>query len=186
MKKSSLVAALLSVVLLAGCVTHIRPTVAFNPPPKRALNEFKSFEIKPLVADPGVKEAAAMRKIQENIDLKMGTLLALWNRGGGDVLVIEPHIRELKFVGGGGRVLFGAMAGSSAVRMTVVLRDKSSGAVIAEPEFYQRAAAYGAAYSFGGTDNGMLARIATVMDEYLRRNYDRPVGGPTGLEAAGS
>jgi hypothetical protein len=178
------IALVVAVITLAGCVTHIRPTVTFNAPPTHALHDYQSFEVKPLSADRDVKEEKAMAKIRENLDQKLGALLASWNHGAGETLIIEPRVRELKFVGGAGRFFAGAMAGSSAVRMTVTLRDKRTGEVIGEPEFYQRAAAYGAAYSFGGTDNAMLARITTVVDEYLRRNYDRAVGGPTGLEAS--
>jgi len=68
--------------------------------------------------------------------------------------------------------------------MKVKFIDAETKAVIAEPEFYQRAAAMGWAWSVGATDNDMLDRIATVFQEYLERNYDKPVGGPTGLEEA--
>lgn len=171
-------------VFLSGCVTNIRPTVASNPPPAKPLNAFGSFEVRPLSVDAGVKEPEALVKIQQNLDQKLGVLVGQWNRGVGPTLVIEPRVRELKFVGGGGRFLAGSLAGSSAVRLTVTLTDKDSGQVIAEPEFYQRAAAMGGAYSFGGTDNAMLVRISSVVDEYLRRNYEQAVGGPTGLESA--
>ena len=63
-----------------------------------------------------------------------------------------------------------------------VLPERSAGRVIADPEFYQRAAAEGGTWSFGGTDKGMLARIATVAQQYLDRNYAQAVGGPTGLD----
>jgi hypothetical protein len=171
-----------AVIVASGCATHIRPTVTSNPPPTRALNAFGFFEVQRLTADDGVKEPDAMVKIQQNCDGKLNPLLASWNRGTGRTLVIEPRVRELKFVSGANRVLAGAMAGSSAIRMTVKLTDKSSGAVIAEPEFYQRAAAWGAAYTFGVNDNNMLSRICAVLDEYLRRNYTQAVGGPTGFE----
>ncbi|MES2405054.1 MAG: hypothetical protein V4567_12065, partial [Pseudomonadota bacterium] len=72
--------------------------------------------------------------------------------------------------------------GSSAVLMRVKFTDAQTGRVIADPEFYQRAAAYGGAWSIGGTDNGMLARIATVVQQYLQNNDARAVGGPTGLD----
>lgn len=170
--------------LLAACVTNIHPTVSSNPPPAKPLKEFEAFEVRPIAKDPTVGEPAAVAKIQQNLDLRLGALVGSWTKGDGDTLVIEPRLHELKFVGGGARFLAGAMAGSSAVRMTLRLTDKATGQVIAEPEFYQRAAAYGGAYSFGGTDNGMLVRITTVVDEYLRRNYERAVGGPTGLEAS--
>ena len=180
--KSFVLAATL--VLVSGCVTHIRPTVESNPPPLKAFKEFSDFDVRRLVADDGVEEPEARAKIQQNLDQKLGPLVAQWRRGEGATLVIEPRVRELKFVGAGGRVLGGSLAGSSAVRMTVKFSDRATGDVIAEPEFYQRAAAMGGAYSFGGTDNAMLIRIASVVEEYLRRNYDQAVGGPTGLESA--
>ncbi len=174
----------IATLMLAGCVTKIRPTVAYNPPPTKPLNAFANFEVRPLTADPGVEEPEARVKIQQNLDLKLGILVGEWKRGDGPTLIIEPRVRELKFVGGGGRFLAGSLAGSSAVRLTVTLTDKASGQVIAEPEFFQRAAAMGGAYSFGGTDNAMLVRISSVVDEYLRRNFEQAVGGPTGLESA--
>ncbi len=171
-------------VVLSGCVTNIKPTVTTNPPPTKPLKAFANFEVRPMTADATVKEPEARVKIQQNLDQKLGALVAEWNRGEGATLVIEPRVRELKFVGGAGRFWGGSLAGSSAVRMTVTLTDKASGQVIAEPEFFQRAAAMGGAYSFGGTDNAMLVRISSVVDEYLRRNYEVAVGGPTGLESA--
>jgi len=57
-----------------------------------------------------------------------------------------------------------------------------SGKVIAEPVFYQRASAMGAAYSFGATDRDMLNRISDLIVSYANRNYPQAVGGPTGLE----
>ena len=65
--------------------------------------------------------------------------------------------------------------------MRVKFVDWETGRVIADPEFYQRAVAYGDAWSIGDTDNGILARIATVVQQYLDRNYTQAAGGPTGL-----
>jgi len=174
-----------SLVLLSACATHIVPTISSNPPPARALHEFEAFELQPLTAADAVKSPAALKKIDENLVQKLAPLLAGWNKaGGGDTLVIAPQVQEIKFVGAPKRVFLGVLQGSSAVRLTVRLSDKASGDVIAEPEFFQRANAMGGAYTFGATDNLMLIRIASVVEEYLRRNYDTPVGGPTGLEAA--
>jgi hypothetical protein len=76
----------------------------------------------------------------------------------------------------------GALAGSSAVVMQVRLVDGQSGELVAQPEFFQRAAAMGAAHTFGATDRDMLGRIAVVVRESLARNYLQAVGGSTGLE----
>ena len=85
-------------------------------------------------------------------------------------------------VGVNGRFWAGPLAGSSAVVMKMRLVDKATGEVIAEPEFFQRASAMGGAFAVGGTDYGMLVRISTVSEQYLKRNYPQAVGGPTGLD----
>jgi len=47
------------------------------------------------------------------------------------------------------------------------MTDAQTDKVIADSEFYQRAAAEGGTWSFGGADKGMLARIMTVVQQYL-------------------
>jgi hypothetical protein len=132
------------------------------------------------------EQDAAMAKIAANVQQKLGDTVTRWEHKGqgGRTLKIEPRVTELKFVGGGKRFFAGAMAGSSAVVMHVRLTDADTGKVIADPEFYQRAAAMGGAWSIGGTDNGMLVRISTVAQQYMQRNYASAVGGPTGLDGS--
>lgn len=129
-------------------------------------------------------ETDAIAKISTYAQQCVGGTLYGWENHSQSsrTLVVELQIEELKFVGGGARFFAGALAGSSAVVMRMKLTDKQTGRVIADPEFYQRAAAMGGAWSFGGTDHGMLARIATVAQEYLQRNYTQAIGGPTGLD----
>lgn len=172
-------------LLCCACVTHIRPDVASNPPPAEPLSHFQHFMLMPTtVSADAAHEADAIAKINVYLQQRVGGTLAGWeNRNrDGRVLNVEPQIVQLKFVGGGARFFAGAMAGSSAVLMRVKFTDAQTGRVIADPEFYQRAAAYGGAWSMGGTDNGMLARIGTVVQQYLDRNYARAVGGPVGLD----
>lgn len=64
--------------------------------------------------------------------------------------------------------------------MKVKYIDKASGRLISEPEFFQRAAAWSGAFTVGGQDNAMLARIVTLVADYTSRNYDTAVGGPSG------
>lgn len=184
MRLRLLLPALLALMCCA-CVTHIRPDVAGNPPPSEPFSHFQRFVLEPVqVSEAAAKETAAIEKISQYMRLRPGATLANWSQRspGGRVLKVEPHIVQLKFVGGGARFFAGALAGSSAVLMQVKFTDVQTGRVIANPEFYQRANAHGGAWSLGGTDNGMLARIATVVDEYLQRNYQHAVGGPTGLD----
>lgn len=127
----------------------------------------------------------ARRKIQENFDLRVNPLVAEWNAGADDAgevrtLLIEPAIQDIKFVNATARVWAGAMAGSSAVVLRMKLTDAATGEEVAHPEFYQRAAAMGGAWTFGSTDNNMLVRITELPAQYLRANYAEAVGGPTG------
>ena len=170
---------------LAACVTHIAPSAKTNPPPAEPLAHFAHFELKPLQASTDAKqETAALTKIDTYVRQKIPAVTSAWEQPGTDgrTLTIEPYVTQLKFVDGGTRFFAGAFAGSSAVIMKLTLTDAATHQVIAAPEFYQRAAAMGGAWSVGGTDNGMLERIVDIAQDYLRQNYSQAVGGPTGAE----
>jgi hypothetical protein len=183
---------LTAAVFMAGCATtYIKPDAMTNPAPREKFAAFQHFEVQPiaLARDYAANEAnqKAHKKIQENLDLRLDPLIAAWNTAGAAVspsrtLVIEPEIVQIKFINGSARVWAGAWAGSSAVIMRVTYRDKASGEVIAHPEFYQRAAAMGGAWSFGATDNNMLVRIAALVSDYTQKNYAEAIGGRTGAE----
>lgn len=182
----------IAAALFAGCATKITSDVVQNPPPAEKLSNFTHFEMLPLRLVPPYAGQApnevALVKIQENVDARMQSTLATWNsRDHGPAatrtLVIEPVIDEIKFISGGKRALAGAYAGSSAVILRAHLKDKETGAIIASPEFYAKAAALGGAWSFGGTDNAMLVRIANRLSDYLIANFDAAVGGPSGAES---
>ncbi len=174
----------------SGCATnYIKADATTNPPPAKALSTFSHFEIRPVeLGAPYAGQEAnekAVRKIQENLDQRVNPLLATWNQKaasetGGPTLLISPRIQDIKFVNATSRFWGGAMAGSSAVVLKLRITNQATGEVVAEPEFYQRAAAMGGAYSFGATDNNMLLRIATLAADYLEKNYAEAVGGPTG------
>ena len=175
-------------ITLAGCVTNIAPSTQQNPPPSEPLSGFSHFELMPTDASAEArKEDAALAKIDSNLQVSIKRLILPWEKAdpAGRTLKIEPFVKELKFVSGNQRFWGGAFAGSSAVVMTLRLVDATSNAVIAEPEFYQRAAAMSGTWTFGAQDNAMLSRIVEVSAQFLQLNYDKAVGGPTGLEDAG-
>ena len=179
-------ALIISCILLAGCVTNIAPTSDTNPPPSEALGGFQNYEVSQVALAADQKSESnevALIKVQENWDKNVGLMLDDWRAAGtnGRTLLIEPIVTEMKFVSGGKRFWAGAAAGSSAVLMTVNLTDKASGDVIASPQFFQRAAAYGGAWSFGGSDNAMLVRISSLVAQYLGDNKDEAVGGSANL-----
>ncbi|MGO1000622.1 hypothetical protein [Lysobacter sp. CA196] len=160
-----------------------------NPPPSVALKAYDRFELVPIAMDApyaGQKSnEIARERLQANVDLRVPPILSEWNArpaatAAPRTLKIEPHIRHIRFISGGKRFFGGALAGGSAILVTVKLSDAGSGEVVAEPEFYQHANAWGAAYSFGGTDNAMNVRVSEMIATYLTANRDQAVGGPTG------
>jgi hypothetical protein len=182
---------LASCLLFGGCVTHINTSITQNPPPAEKFAAFTRCEMEKIsLVPPYAGQEAnerAVRKIQENVDLKANPLLQGWNTAGantspGRTLVFTPAVTEIKFIGGGARFWAGALAGSSAVILKVTITEKETGKIIATPIFYARAAAMGGAWTFGSTDNLMLVRVAGRFTDYLAANYAAAIGGRTGAE----
>lgn len=170
-------------------VDYIEAKNLNNPPPAAALDTFDRFEIAPIaMVAPYAGQPAneqARERLQANLDERVPPVLAEWNAKEAKnspprTLKIEPTIRHVKFVSGKARFWAGAFAGGTAVLMTVKLSDAATGELIGEPEFYQHANAFGAAYSMGGTDKAMLIRVTDMVANYLKSNYVAAVGGPTG------
>lgn len=161
-----------------------------NPPPEAALVAYDRFEMaelamgKPYAGQPVNDKARDTLAVHLNGHvlpwvLEKSTLAA--KNEPPRLLRIEPRIDQIKTVSKGARFWAGAMAGKSRVLVKVRLVDAASNALIAEPEFYQHAGAMAGAYSMGAADQGMLERVAQLVVEYLRGNYDAAVGGPTGM-----
>jgi hypothetical protein len=157
---------------------------AQNPAPSLALNAYQRFEAVPVAMGApwaGQKgNESAKQRLQANLDERLDPLLTEWNAGadeGGKTLLIKPEIRYVRFITGGKRFFAGGLAGASSILVKVKLEDAQTGAVVAEPDFYQHANALGAAWSFGATDKTMLIRISNMIAEYLRTNYAEAVGG---------
>jgi len=180
-------------LFIAGCATtYIKPSTVQNPAPVEKFSAFGRFEIQRITlsstySGQDANERASAR-IQEHFNDRVSPIIDGWNRAAPQahqarIMVIEPRIEHIKFIGGGARFWVGPLAGSSAVIMKVKYIDKASGKLIAEPEFFQRAAAWSGAFTVGGQDNAMLARIVTLVADYTSRNYQEAVGGPSGAPA---
>jgi hypothetical protein len=158
---------------------------ARNPPPMVALNAFQRFELAPVaMGEPWKDQKAnelARSNLQANIDERANPLFAEWNAmPAGDAprtLKVEPEIGYIRFITGGKRFFGGAFAGGSGILVKMKLTDAGTGEVIAEPQFYQSANAFSATYTFGAMDKHMLIRISAMVADYLKRNYEAPVGG---------
>lgn len=170
-------------------VAYVEPKSALNAPPSVPLNSFQHFDLKPIAMGAPFEgqptNEAARQSLQANLDKESQALLAGWNSKPTDgpqrTLVMEPSVRQIKFINGKTRFWAGGFAGGSAILITVRMTDSASGEVIAEPEFYQHASGIAGAWTFGSTDKAMLIRIATMVTEYLQNNYAQAVGGPTSV-----
>ena len=159
---------------------------ALNPAPAAPFNTYQRFELQPVAMGApfaGQKgNEVAREKLQANLDERAVPLLKEWNAtAAGEearTLRILPEIRYIRFITGGKRFFAGAFAGGSSIMVTVKITDAATGAVVAEPDFYQHANAMGAAWSFGATDKTMLIRISNMVTEYLRANYAQTVAVP--------
>jgi hypothetical protein len=181
----------MGILLLAGCATNVKkPEVTQNPPPEMAFSRFTSFELRPINTAEGCSKQhgadEALRSVQERLNNRLTPVVAQWNataaNGQAHKLLIEPVCSDAKLIGTTARVFGGALHGSSAIVMKVRYTDASTGKLVAEPVFYQRAAAMAGAFSFGGADRAMLERVAELVADYTVNNYKSAVGGPTGLE----
>ena len=181
--KAALVAAPLVVAALSiqGCATSIKASAAINPPPAEAFSAYGRIELRPVVFRDGTGNAAAMAKINQNIQKDLAESLAEWNKrpNNSRTLVIEPIVEELSFKSGAKRVFLGPLAGSSGVLLRLNIHDRD-GRPVASPEFFQRANAMAAGWALGVHDNLMLTRVATLSSSYVKNNYTKAVGGPTG------
>jgi hypothetical protein len=173
---------LLASMLLAACGSNVRPDRTQNPPPSEPLANFQHFELAPLKTAPDAGEnVEAVKSIDTHLKEKLGPLATSWSSStpGGRTLRIEPTIEQMKFVSVTSHIFAGPFAGSSGVVMNIRLVDADTGKLVAEPQFYQRTPGIAGAY---GADYGMLVRIATVAEQYMQRNRQAAVGGPTGLD----
>jgi hypothetical protein len=188
---AALASSLAWVAAPAQAADKFLPSVTTNAAPARPFGQFDRIEVAPVaLAPPFDKHNAnqvALERIQGHFNSRVTPMTAMMNSrpakaDPASTLLVEPTIQKIKFVGTGARIWAGAMAGSSQVLMKVRITDKATGAVIAEPEFYQKANAWGGAYSAGSTDNDMLGRITDMLAAYLGANMETAVGGPTGAE----
>jgi hypothetical protein len=179
----------LALAITACATRYINPTTVQNPRPAETFSAFDRFELQRVslastyAGDNANQRAAA--SIQEHFNRRVSPIINGWNRATPQgqsprILVIEPRIEHIKFIGGAARFWVGPIAGSSAVIMKIKYIDKTSGKLISEPEFFQRAAAWSGAFTVGGQDNAMLSRVVTLVADYTNSNYPTAVGGPSG------
>jgi hypothetical protein len=191
-KGGFMVAAAISISLLTGCASNVKlPSTETNPPPAEVFSNFSDFELKPMTRGAEcVQERGgdiALTAIQAKLRVKIGKLIENWKQSPAPnatqrKLIIEPYCASARYVGKGARFGLGVMAGDSAVVLKMQYVDASSGKIIASPVFYQKTNSFSGTFSWGATDTDMLERIASLIAVYTASNYEKAVGGPTGLD----
>lgn len=180
-----------AVLFLCACASNPieRAAIGDNLPPSEAFSNFKGFELKPVDLAKAAESTAnreAVREIQGALDFYMKGTVANWNnagaaRGGAErTLVISPVVEELRVVSKKARFWKKAFGGDSEVVMRVSFVEKETGRAVTSAVFYSVTSAQRGAASYGGSDEAMLSRVANQLADYLLRNYEEAVGGPSG------
>lgn len=167
----------------AGCATQIKKPDSAPQPSLVKFSEFKAVEFVPIRIAPSYADASANKRAAQRIEKTLVEGLNIVfpgmkriEAGAADetpearTLRIEPVVVEIKFIGGAARFWVGAMAGSSAVLIEVSFIDRSTGDVVAKPQFYRSAGAYSGGYSMGASDNMMLDEVARDIIHYAHIN----------------
>ena len=178
-------------LFMAACTAAIKPPTGENPAPTDAFGKFNHFEISTLAVPQAIqeREPRSTEWLAENLRAAIEPVVLAWNQGAqgrsspARTLLISPAVEELKFISTGERIMAGAFAGSSGVILRIRFTEKETGRLVNEAIFYQRANAWGSAYTYGSTDRDMLKRVARLVSAYLTANYSAAVGGSTGAES---
>lgn len=159
-----------------------------NPPPAEKFSAFNEFELKPVGLDPrynGGVNLKVQRKIDQLLGARLWPVFAAWMQkapaGPRRALVVEPKIESVRYVGGAIRYMVGSMAGHSFIALRLSFTDAATGAVIANPGFYQEVGVDMATSGIdAGEDNRMLDDVVRLACNYTLQNYKAAVGGPSG------
>jgi len=180
MKKGLLGFLLVCAIGLTGCATHIAQPTSAPMAAKVKLGTFTKVELSKCVISDKLRGSneSAIKKIDENLLKDISGALQNVSQvaepknftAGSGTLQIIPEIKDIKFIGGAARFMVGAMAGSSAVLISLTCKDAATGDVVAQGEFYKSGNAYSGSWSIGVSDNMMLDDVAREIGNYLSAN----------------
>jgi len=172
-----------TILLSTGCATHFNK---FSPTPQPASAELGSYEkvfMKNVAINNKLSRSSAntkaMRKIDEVMHSNMQMVFPSYERltlesntdnTAKRTLIIEPRIKEIKFIGNTARFWIGSIAGNSTILLQTKFIDGETGDVIGSPEFYRSSEAYTGTWSIDDADNKMLEEIAKDVVTYASFN----------------
>lgn len=181
------IALLSAIAFTSGCATQVTETPSPITPAKERLGNFERVVLAKTKVAPTYQDSGANIKAVNKIDRVLETNLsstftnlevvsaeeaekikASTDKEAPKTLVIQPYVKQIKFIGGAARFWGGAMAGSSVVIMDTAFTNANTGEQIANPGYYRRAGAYTDA--FGTASNSMLNDVAIDISNYVRTN----------------
>lgn len=169
---------MVAVLSLVSCATRLTKPKSAPQPSLEKFNTFERVVLKPMSINPKFAESGPNQSALRKMDSYMQSQLAMVFSdvefiAANDVpaddkktLIIEPRIKEIKFVNTAARIFAGAMAGGSAVLMDVKYTNTQTEKVISNPEFYADASAW----SGWGADNKVLNKVIEDIALYTKIN----------------
>ncbi|MHC9509816.1 hypothetical protein [Kangiella sp. M94] len=170
------------VITLSACATRLTKPEGPAEAPETAFRAYERVILAPITISPDFAEHSSNQSARDKMDNYLKQLMASTFKdvefemvgdaskvvpNGKRTLVIQPHIKEIKFVNTAARIFAGAIAGGSAVLMEVSMDDINANKSIGNPEFYADASAW----SGWGADNKVLNRVIEDINFYFRTNY---------------
>lgn len=169
---------------IAGCSTDSFDPVEENPPPAEPFNHFGQFQLKPVALYPDEAQhdysQSAATAINNDLQPTLGILLDSWDKGSGRTLQVAPFVERISFDAEPNGFLAGTSAGRALVVMRVTFTDEATGALVANPVFFQHGFGWGTSATVDESDSATLAGIVDLITEYTRDNYQEAIGGPSG------
>ncbi|MGC4027651.1 MAG: hypothetical protein QM696_02080 [Steroidobacteraceae bacterium] len=147
--------------------------------PSEPLANFGKFELLPMTFAPEVmakpEKVEAARAVETAVREQLTPLLDGWRSkaaaGNSRTLSIQPRMMAVKITSGGARFWAGAMAGESQINMQLILTEKETGKLLAQPNVQRTAGAMAGAWSIGKSDKNLMLYIADITRKYLEDSY---------------
>lgn len=173
-------------------LTGVAQAQKANPPPGKPFASFRTFELKMVEAASPKMDAKfntdndnIVGRLQSRITTLIGPIVAEWNQQPAETaeggLVVTPLIEAARKVSSAKRI-FVPFAGDSYAVIKMRFVADPGGEVVAEAEFYQKTSQWNGANWGGIQDLAMVDRVVHQIADYMRANYARAVGGPTGRD----
>lgn len=150
---------------------------AEGPAPDIDLKAFGHFEVKTTAFGEGQQAQYRSDQVARQIENILRTKVKEWNTAhalpGTRSLTIQPVIERLKLKVGS------VLPRNPEVTLQLRLTDTANGALIAQPEFSDKADGLAATFAHGRGDDDVLTHVAREAADYLDRNYHAAIDALT-------